>query len=262
MQIKNNILVSCIIILFSLNFVSSISLDIDVNDNFYTGEKILFNYTLLSNVSKTVNYIVYVSCEEAPFPLLKIEEIKLNANIPFENEYVYMSTLYDNFNSQECFARLLVVDNSTMNSNESKQKSFRINTKPKLDFDLLSCGDRECNDIKQIFLKGETAYLSYISNESSLSLNAILETPSGLSSIIEVPSSIKIKEIGTYTLKITANKEGFQTFNKTYYIGSIKEHVIEEKNNEKKTTILVILLIVIIALLFFVIYKVFIKNKE
>ena len=80
-------------ILFSLSLVSAISIEIEMEESFGVGEEISFEYTIISDVSQEVEYIASVNCPSAPLALLDVKIVNLEANVPFKERHIYLSSV-------------------------------------------------------------------------------------------------------------------------------------------------------------------------
>ena len=77
-----------------------------------------------------------------------------------------------------------------------------------IDIELLTCTDRSCNNQATLFYEGETVYLNYVSSVEGLSAEATLILPDDAQRQIDIPSRYSPNGSGTYTLRVTASKEG------------------------------------------------------
>ena len=76
---------------------------------------------------------------------------------------------------------------------------------------------------KKVFVQGEEINLDYISDTEDLSIMSTLIYPDKKTKAITLPKSIKVSQIGTYELDVTASKEGYKTITKKEQFGVIKE---------------------------------------
>ncbi|MEK6827660.1 MAG: hypothetical protein AABX99_04215, partial [Nanoarchaeota archaeon] len=255
------------ILIFLIGIISAVNVNIDMKNSFGIGEEVLFNYTLISDTSLTGQYIIRVLCPSAPLPLLEIKNFTLQANQPLTENYIYLSKIFDNMNSQTCNATVLVFNSVNL----SKSKSFRIVNNPPFNINILTCKEQACRNQTRVFIKGRDIYLDYQSDTPNPLITANLTYPNGDVKEITLPTSIKAEQIGTYTLYAQALKENYQTINKKVQFGVIEKeanigytNLAEEKqklSNPISNYIFIIGgIVLILASILLVIY--FIKRKK
>ncbi len=227
MKIKKIIPVFLILIALASS-LSATSINIDMKESFGLGEKISFDYTIVSETSQEIEYIVSVDCPNAPLPLLDLKTASLEPNIPLTNNYVYMDAVNERIEPQTCKAIVGI-----LNPEISEEKSFSITTNPGFEFNILTCKDAECTEQEKVFVLNENIYLDYISEVSNPLITAILTYPDSSTNQFVFPTSIKAEQTGIYTLEVTASKQGYKTITK-----KIKFGVIEEEANISYTTVI------------------------
>lgn len=94
-----------------------------------------------------------------------------------------------------------------------------------IDLELLTCRNQSCDNQATLFYKGEVVYLNYMSSVEGLSTEATLTLPNETQRQIEMPSSYSPKRSGTYTLRVTASKEGYKTLTKEVEFGVLDEEI-------------------------------------
>jgi len=133
--------------------------------------------------------------------------------------------------SQTCTAIVGVTTPIETNANTT----FEILTNPTFDFSLNLCKDSLCNNKSNIFIQEGDIYFSYNSSLEQISTIANLTYPDGKIENLDIPSSIKAEQIGTYNLEITVSKEGYKTIVKKIQFGVIeKEAKISYVDLEKE----------------------------
>lgn len=217
MKTKNIISGIFILLVFTSIVSATATIKIEMKDSFGLGDKISFNYTLVSNIATSIQYIASVKCPNAPSALLEIKTANLNANIPLTENYIYISSIDKSISSQTCNAFVSIINPE----NISKGKTFNITTNPSFNLDLFSCKDQSCSQKANVFLKGENIYLSDSLDLSNPVISAKLTFPDGTKQDITIPSSIKADQIGTYNLDVSASKENYKTQTETLQFGVI-----------------------------------------
>ena len=92
-------------------------------------------------------------------------------------------------------------------------------------FDLMVCGDINCDKEKILFIKNEDVFLNFESPVENILIEAILIYPDKSRKEIDLPTSIKEEQIGTYEIEVSASKEGYKTIEKKMQFGVIEKHV-------------------------------------
>jgi len=224
---------SILIFIFSLPFVNAkISINIDIKESFVLNEKIYFNYSIISDSSTEITFIPYVDCPKAPLPPMKEETINLTANELYSN--VYTGTVVEDFiESQTCTAYIQIINPVT----QRQGKAFEIDTNPSFGFELFICKNQGCLEKSKTFIQNEEIYLDYESDVTGLSISATLTKPDKSTKQISLPTSIKADQVGTYTVKVTASKEGYKTAEETVQFAVIEKEAsipLTGCNNNKK----------------------------
>lgn len=216
MKLKNIIFGILILVVFT-QIVSAITIGIEVKDSFTTGDKISFNYTILSDATEQIEYIVSANCPNAPIPLLEIKTAALQKGISFNESYIYMDSVSEQIGPQICKAIISIISPEEI----SEEKTFKILANPSFQLNLFSCKDQSCSEKVNVFIKGTNVYLSYDSDISDLNIESTLIFPNGKEQQINLPASIKTEQIGTYNLDVSASKEGYKTQEKNLQFGVI-----------------------------------------
>lgn len=266
---KTNILFFCMIFLAVCfnSFTSLVSaydyVVIDIESSFQQDEYTYFNYTFTGFIGE-VEYYVGVRCDDLPAGFY-LEKANITSRT-FTRQYAGFKV---DKQYQNCYAYVYVIKPFEIIAT----KPFIIqNASSEFNFDLKTCKDFSCLEESIVFLKNENMYLSYGSSVENPSINAVLTSPDGTTKQINLPSSIKAEQIGTYILEATASKEGYKTVSLTEQFGVIeKEAVIKslkvgeevkykEIFKEKKIWIFAILIIILIIVVFIIL--VFLKKKK
>lgn len=195
------------VFLLFINLVSAIPIvEISVKPIFYEGDIINFSYEIVSSQDEFVKYILNIECEASPQALLETREMNLIANEPFFGEYVY-GAVDENVKNGICMASVSILEHYQMDFTEHFEV---INL---LDFSItpLFCEDSLCEENSKVFPQGEDIYLDYESSIENPIIETTLTYPDNSTKDINLPSSIKAEQIGTYELYITASKEGYKT---------------------------------------------------
>jgi len=208
-----------IIGIFLINFISAISIDVEIDmlDSFSVGEELSFSYTLISDENVQVNYISHILCPNAPINFLEEKTIQLQANQPYINIYSDQ-IVQDWFEPQICKAYVQIL--SPLEKIVSDY--FSIETNPSFDFNVLFCKDQLCTEKTKVFIQGENIYLDYESSVENALTTATLIYPDKSVEQISLPTLIKVEQIGTYELEVTATKEGYKIITKKEMFGVIE----------------------------------------
>jgi len=202
---------------FSILTFAEIDLEIEVKESFGPGEIINFNYTIKSSDSIHMQYFPSFVCgdfESAPYLLDK----DINSGFTYGGYYEGVST--ENFDGKlNCEALVEIISPDYF----IKTKNFSIITDPSFSFSLKTCKDQSCFEKSKIFILNRDIYLDYSSSVENPGITAILTYPDGNQEDINLPTSIKASQIGTYELELTASKEGHKTITKKEQFGVIEK---------------------------------------
>jgi len=121
-------------------------------------------------------------------------------------------------------------------------------------FQVLICSDRVCKEKSKIFLRNEDIYMNYRSTTKNSKITATLTFPNQRKVNLNLPSSIKAIQIGTYELEVIASKPGYKTINTKELFGVIEEEpeikdLFEEKFNYRIFLIPALVIIIILVIL-------------
>ena len=196
-----------------------------------------------------------------------LEDVEL---IPEEMKNVSLYSIFvdENFDGDEYLVSVdLYYGSAKVDSSEVR---FSVDSLGELDFGLRVCGDSDCSDDKKIFIKGESTYVKSYS-DSGMGVSATLTYPSGKVESIELPTTIKAFQIGTYEIEVTVSKEGYKTITKKEQFGVIEKDaeivsgglsVKRISRKEEISNALLWILGVIIILIGVIIYLLFKKKRR
>jgi len=265
-------LIVFLMILLTIN-VNALELKLNVNPEYKIGEEVKFDYEIISDKTEVVKYLIFVDCPDAPTPLLNPRQINLEADKPFVSEYIYTSELDDTYTNQECKVRLSTIYPFEL----SKEKNFKLITNPSFSFELKICKSLDCTGKTKVFILDENIYLDYTSKVSEPIITATLIYPDSSTKQLNLPTTIKAEQIGTYELEVKASKVGYKTITKEIQFGVIEKEanipytkvkdtkVIPTKPKEiprkSKLHILIPLIVAVILIIILIVYY-FRKRKQ
>lgn len=219
-------------IILVINLASAVpSVEINVSPSFSEGDIIKFSYTILSSQDEHIQYLERVNCTDSPEALLNLKELNLTRNELFSGEYVY-GAVDENIKSGNCSASIFILEPYNLEF----KKTFRVNNLLELSITPLICKDASCAEKAKIFLRGEKIYINYISSVENSAVKGVLTLPDMSTQQLVLPTSIAADKIGTYTLEITATKEGYKNVSVTEQFAVIDQNAnvkdaILPKNN-------------------------------
>jgi len=259
MKIKISLLIFCIILLSSS--VLSLEASIKINPIMSEGDKIEFNYTIISEYSENIKLYPSIICTKSPSSnFIEDKNIDLVANVPYKGSFFGGSIIDETFESEYCYARLEVEDGEII-ANEL----FSIDVKPSIDLFLMTCKDKECNIQTGLFIKGETIYFDYSSSIEDLDIVFNLIYSNGSKIEYNPPFNINTLDTGVYQIDFKATKEGYRDFSMIQYLDIIEREYSVIKNSEEskaslRTMIIGLLIIfgIIAILLYFLKREIFI----
>ena len=201
---------SFLIFILALPLTSAQELELGINKyTFEPGENINITANISNPLPQELVFISILSYEgksnfsprAKSFIVSKFEEKTIK---------LYFIEVKDYFPSGKYSVIASLVQNE--NLLVSKNLTFEItNTKPSFEFEVMTCRDKDCSNKSKVFVKGESIYLDYVSKVSTPEVNATLSYPDKTIKQLTLPTSIKAEQTGTYTLKVTASKEGYKT---------------------------------------------------
>jgi len=246
-----------VITLIQLIFISAISINIDMKESFSAGEKISFDYTITSTSSQDIEYLSAVYCPDAPLSLLDIKTTTLQANVPIEETYVYMSELSEDIEPQTCDAGVAVLSPIEI----TEETSFEIITNSSFEFNVLICKDIGCREQTKVFVKRDVVYLDYTSEISDLDVTVILISPNKNSQSLILPTQIVLQQLGNYELQITASKQDYKTVTREIQLGVIAESadIVSGFQSGRGRSVGNYMLFVMIGIVFILVVVIFIK---
>ena len=242
----------------SITTASALTIDIQTQDSFSTGEQIYFNYTISSDTTQQITFTPHLMCPNAPIAFLQEQTITLQPNIPYHEIYTDMQ-VSEQFEPQTCTASVQIISPTQ----QREEKTFEISTLPSFSFSI--------NLDKSVYVKSQDIKIDYTSEIQNPVITATLTSPSGKIENIEIPSTINLDEIGTYSIEATATKQGYKTIQTSRQIGIIESdvNILEgtpavsaESGEEKSRGFIWILLGIGLLVLIFIPYLIYKKIKR
>jgi len=216
---KNKIIICIVMILIALPVVAAeMAVEIQMVDSFGAGERLKFDYTLQSDSSLEVTILPHIKCPNAPVALLKKETINLEGNVPYAGIYEDL-VVDESFEPQTCEAYIEFVEPER----ERVSEAFSIETEPIFSFGVDFCKDSGCLRKTRVFVKDEEVFISYGSEVKGSSFSATLSLPDGSRSDVNLPISVRVNQVGVYTLDVSAFKKGYQGVNEKMKFAVIAE---------------------------------------
>ncbi len=193
------------------------NIDIQIEPSFTIGEQISFSYTLTSDTEEEISYFANIDCEEAPHTMLDLKIILLQPNSPITE--IYKGYTVDNTTQpQNCQAIVSIVEPYEI----VETKQFKVIANPSFEFNVFTCKDSVCHNKSKVFVQDKEIYLNYNSEVENPTITATLISPDKTTKQLNLPTSVKANQIGTYKLKVTASKENYRTMQVSTDFGVIK----------------------------------------
>ncbi|MAG20411.1 hypothetical protein CL618_03190 [archaeon] len=195
---KRAIIYLIIFLLMLVNVSALIDINLDVKPEFQLNEMINFNYSITSDIDQSIQFYPHVICNTAPVSLLQQKQSNLIENEPFTERY-YDFKIDNSIEPQTCTAYVQILSPIQ----KIVEKTFKIETSPSFEFDI------ELD--KKVFTQGEDINLKYSLNTENPLIKATLTLPDKSTQQLTLPIMIKADQIGTYSLEVTASKQGYKT---------------------------------------------------
>jgi hypothetical protein len=213
------ILILAVLALLFIPALASASIDIEIQmkDSFEIGEVMTFNYSIISDVNTKIAYVPYIICTDIPSAPVTEQTSELKANQIYKNEYS-SSKIGDFVNTQACTAYIQILSPAQ----QTFTKNFLITANPSFSIELRTCKDPACINRSKVFIQEDSVYLDYSSSVANPSISATLAYPDGTSGQVSLPGSIKATQTGTYTLDVTASKQGYNSQSVKEQFGAIQ----------------------------------------
>jgi hypothetical protein len=205
---------------------ATITAEIGIEPSFKVGDIIKFNYTISSNEEQEITYIEFVDCPSSPKPMATLKSYKLIPSSALKGEYTYIEVTEDT-KSQNCTAYIQLLNPIEKNFS----KTFTIDTLPDIEFRILICKESSCKTESKTFLKNSNIYLSYSSDVAGINTKTTLTYPNNTTKQINLPTSIKAEQIGTYKLEVIASKNGYRSNTQSAQFGVIEEEAEVEETS-------------------------------
>lgn len=197
-----------------------LNIDIKIKQSFGVGEQVVFTYTLTSNKNQSIVYAPYITCPNAPIPLVKEKRVRLKEDIPLQDTY-YGIQITEDIEPQTCTAYLQII--SPVQQKEKKQ--FKIAAKPSFDFHIFGCKNLDCKKRVMVYQLGKSFYLGYVADVEEPKISATLTKPDGTKRKVNLGKPILLSKKGVYRLEAKASKDGYKTMTDMVEIGVVKEFV-------------------------------------
>lgn len=205
-----------VIVIFLVQTISALTVNINIPPSFSTGQQTYFDYTISSGVSQEITFTPHINCPNAPIAFLQEKIITINTNEPYNDIYNDI-IVTENIEPQTCIAYVQILNPVQ----QTFSKEFQITTNPSFSFDIKLD--------KKVFLQNQDIYLDYSSSVTDPSITATLTYPDKTTESVDLPTTINGSQIGTYELEVTASKEGYKTANVKEQFGVIEKSAeIEE----------------------------------
>jgi len=213
-------LLSIFTLLFLINLVSALNVELSVNPEFNEGDTLSFNFSIQSSINETISYMPAIYCPNFPIPTLFTDYINLTENLPYNGNYTFLlvNSLTE---SQECMAILEIEK-----YNIHKESKFRINTQPSFDVNIQLCEDQNCLKKSKTFIQDAKIYLDYESEVVNPYIEGILIYPNNSEKKLTLPTDISLSQIGVYSLVIKISKEEYKDNSKTIKFSVISDGAI------------------------------------
>jgi hypothetical protein len=108
------------------------------------------------------------------------------------------------------------------------------------------CKDADCNQPSETFTKGEEIYFEVETDPADADVTAVVQN--GGTETIDITEPFKLEEVGSYTIELTASKEGYsETTSELSFVVEAKSSALPK--------IIIIFLVIILVLAGFVYYR-------
>lgn len=204
-----------------ISFVSAgITLEIQNPGSFSEGEKMYFDYTILSDSNTQATFISAIICPYAPNKYILERSISLVKDVPFMDTE-YSIEISENNEPQTCKAILQIVSPESLR----EEKTFEISTNPSFEFFVMTCADQDCQRETKVFEEGETTYLDFYSSIAEVDITTTLIHPDNTSEQITLPTELLSILQGNYHLESIASKQDYTSITSSLSFAVIKEGI-------------------------------------
>jgi hypothetical protein len=207
------LLIATLIFLLTITTAQASDLDADIELNQLTlrpGDKFIATIFLKNNLDTAQNITILAIFKnrqetEIHLPPERIESVdsKKEKSVQIFNidiEDSFSEGIYD-------IETVIISDKDTIRFERQVEVSGTLKD---MEIEIHTCKDRGCKERSKIFIQSENIYLSYKSQPENVILEASLEYPDKSLEKIQLPISIRPSQIGTYTLEISASRNGYQ----------------------------------------------------
>jgi len=201
-------LLSCIL---SIENVQAVGLSLATAQHVYKlGDTILVTADLYNDFDTEVNTVLEcrLTGHTRRFPD-RLVSCRVTLG-PGELKTVILYKIYvtEGFPSDEYTAvARLILENTVY---EEQEVTFLVeDTLKQMDFEIHLCKDRECEHESKVFIRSDTIYMSYESSIEGIQVAGTVSLPDGSTEHVVLPTELRVTQIGSYVLLVTASKEGY-----------------------------------------------------
>lgn len=198
-----------IFVLALIDISYALTANIDIKPSFKVDDEIYFDYTIIPSTEHDIVYTLQVSCPNAPKGLLEQKRISPEADKEYKETYKSFK-IDSSIEPQTCKASVIIIEPYTQLFSEE----FSIITNPSFSFDINLYKEALCTQKSKTVVLNEDIYLDYDSEVDEPEVKTTLTFPDKTTQEIILPTPIKTSQIGTYTIDVTASKEGYKTLTK------------------------------------------------
>jgi hypothetical protein len=179
-----------------------IDINITVDPSFTDGDEMQFDYSLVSTEDVEIEYVVGISCPNAPQGVLDIQTATLSAGVALAGSYSWGELPFD-IPPQECEARVDVIGEVEAAASEK----FSVENEETVSYKLMLCKDEDCKEQSTVFLIEEEIFLDYYSEED-ITVEAYILNSKGEKQNIDIPSSVSYDHMDTFEIVAVGSAEG------------------------------------------------------
>ena len=171
--------------------------ELRVKEVFEPGDVIGFEYRI-EDEADSVEVVASAICDNLPSPNMS----RMNVSTGKWLDYTY-GMVDSKMPSSKCSAIVYLTDYET-----SYDRRFEIRGKKMIEGEAFICKEKGCLDRERIFYKGDTVYFNF-SSSPDVDEEAYLVLPDGASRGFDLPSGMRLNQVGWYELVVKAEKEGY-----------------------------------------------------
>lgn len=205
--------------------VQAVSMSIEVSQHTYgPGDTVLISAAFTSTENVRVDAIIdclITGRKESAIPVFTSRSLTIppggGERVTVYQEEVSATTLSDEYTA----VCTLNVDGIV---EDRKDATFIIEgTLDEFSYTPLLCQDSECSRESLTFLQGDMVYIRYFSSISGISVRGSLTSPDGKARQIVLPAEVRADQTGTYTLALSASKQGYKEMSTRTQFAVLKE---------------------------------------